>query len=161
MKKLNLGCGEDYKEGWINIDHRDNVKKDIKVDLNKFPYPFKKGKMDLCYMRNTLSFLRDPIRVLKELARITKNGGSVVISAPHALSYSQISGLGHNHHFTENSFNINAMREFQLEKLLKLRSQEFIYNNRWKRFIPFKNYLKIFLRGIYDDIKYEFEVIRT
>ena len=132
MKRLNLGCGDDYKERWINVDYRKNVKKDMEVDLNKFPYPFRKGEIDICYMKNTLSFLKDPIKVLKELARITKEGGLIIISAPHAISYSQISGLGHNHHFTENSFNINAMKEFQLEKLLKLRSQEFVYNNKFK-----------------------------
>ena len=37
MDKLNLGCGEDYRKGWINLDSRDNIRKDIKWNLNKFP----------------------------------------------------------------------------------------------------------------------------
>ena len=28
MKKLNLGCGNDYLQGWVNVDVL-NVKKDV------------------------------------------------------------------------------------------------------------------------------------
>ena len=34
--KLNLGCGTDYKEGWINVDMGD-CKCDVKHDLENFP----------------------------------------------------------------------------------------------------------------------------
>ena len=160
MKKLNLGCGEEYKKGWINLDYRDNIKKDIKHNLNKIPYPFKDNEFDLVYIKNAISFLDNPIRVIKEIARLTKNGGKIVISTPHALSYSYISGLGHKHHFTENTFRDYTMKEYELEKTLKFKGYKFIYNNKWKKFIPFKNYLKIFLSGIYDDIEFEFEVVK-
>mgnify|MGYP001601928825 CR=1 FL=1 len=160
MKKLNVGCGEDYKEGWINLDHRKNVKVDVRHDLNAFPYPFKDNEIAVCYVKNALAFLRDPIRVLKELSRITRKKGKIIVHTPHAISYAYVSGLGHTHHFTENTFNEHAIKEFELEKLLRLRSIEFVYNNRWKKFIPFKKYLKIFLRGLYDDIQYEFEVTK-
>ena len=41
--KLNIGCGNDYKEGWINIDNNsdDNIEKfDLNWDLRN-PLPFK------------------------------------------------------------------------------------------------------------------------
>lgn len=31
--KLNLGCGDRYVEGWVNVDHRSPHKKDLVVDL--------------------------------------------------------------------------------------------------------------------------------
>jgi SAM-dependent methyltransferase len=160
MRKLNLGCGDEYKVGWINVDHRDNIKKDVKHDLNKFPYPFKKGYIDFCFMKGTITFLKDPIKVLKEMARITKKNGKIVVITPHAISYAHLSGVGHETNFTENSFDGSKLKEFQLEKDLKLNSCDFVFHHTWKRYIPFKKYLKIFLHGIYDDIKFEFEVLR-
>jgi len=29
MKKLNLGCGNDYRKGWINVDFNKKVKADV------------------------------------------------------------------------------------------------------------------------------------
>jgi len=160
MKKFHLGSGSDYREGWINIDYRENIKKDVKHDLNKFPYPFKDGEADLCYMKGTITFLKEPLKVLKEMARITKKGGKIIIITPHAISYAHLSGVGHETNFTENSFTPGTLKEFQLEKLIKIEKYKFVYHHAWKRFIPFKKYLKIFLRGLYDDIVYEFKVIK-
>jgi len=160
MRKVNFGCGEEYKEGWINLDYRDNIKKDIKHDLNKFPYPFKNNEIDVAYIKNTIAFLEDPIKVIKELARVTKKGGQIIISTPHAISYSYLSGLGHTHHFTENTFRDYTMKEYEIENILKFEGYKFTYTNKWKKFIPLKKYLKIFLRGLYDDIEFKFSVIK-
>ena len=160
MKKINLGCGDDYKREWINVDYRDNIKKDVQHDLNNFPYPFKDGEMDLCYMKGTITFLKEPIKALREMARITKKGGKIIVITPHAISYAHISGVGHETNFTENSFSPGTLKEFQLEKLLQIEKKKFIYHHRWKKFIPFKKYLKIFLHGLYDDILFEFKVIQ-
>ena len=37
--KLNLGCGKDLKEGYVNLDIVDYGGNQIH-DINKFPYPF-------------------------------------------------------------------------------------------------------------------------
>jgi len=54
MKKLNLGCGEDYKEGYINLDILDNEFVDVIHDLNKFPYPFKDDEFGEIYIHHVL-----------------------------------------------------------------------------------------------------------
>ena len=38
MNKLNLGCGKNLLEGYINVDYY-NKKADVIHDLNKYPYP--------------------------------------------------------------------------------------------------------------------------
>ena len=35
--KLNLGCGKDYRDGWVNVDFYDDSTCDIKHDLEVFP----------------------------------------------------------------------------------------------------------------------------
>ncbi len=157
IKKLNLGCGDDYKEGWINVDFRDNIKTDVKHDLNKIPYPFKENSINVIFMKQVLEHLDHPIKILKELIRICKNGAKIMIYAPHATSYAHISGIEHRGLFTEHTFSEHHLKEYELENL-KLIKQKFFFVNKWKKFIPFKKYLKIFLMGLYDDLYFEFEV---
>ena len=44
-KKLHLGCGLDYKDGYINIDFNKNVKADMYLDLTK-KFPFRDNTID-------------------------------------------------------------------------------------------------------------------
>lgn len=45
MKKLNLGCGFDYRPGWVNLDSNDSIKADIHHDLEK-KLPFEDNPFD-------------------------------------------------------------------------------------------------------------------
>ena len=38
--KLNLGCGKDYIDGWINVDFYDDLNCDVTHDLEVFPWPW-------------------------------------------------------------------------------------------------------------------------
>jgi len=82
-KKLNLGCGEFKKKGYINLDYYSVSEPDIKHDLNKFPYPFKDDEFELIEGEHILEHLYDPFRVMKELHRISKNNGLIIIKVPH------------------------------------------------------------------------------
>lgn len=44
--KLNLGCGVNKKEGFINIDINPRLNPDMVLDLNSQPYPFKNDSVD-------------------------------------------------------------------------------------------------------------------
>lgn len=83
MKKLNLGCGEFKKEGYINVDVRDDVSADVVHDLNNTPYPFKDDEFNLVEADHLLEHLQNPLGVLRELHRIIKNEGIVIIRTPH------------------------------------------------------------------------------
>ncbi len=87
-KYLNLGCGDLYFEGWVNLDYDKKKRVDIIWDLNKYPYPFKNNSFDLIYCSHILEHVNDIFRCLKELRRIIKPGGIIHIRVPH-FSYGQ------------------------------------------------------------------------
>jgi len=83
MNKLNLGCGEDYKESYLNVDFHDHFKVDKVYNLNSFPYPFEDSYFDEIVAFHVLEHLNDPFTVMKELHRIIKPGGKLHIKVPH------------------------------------------------------------------------------
>jgi predicted SAM-dependent methyltransferase len=68
--KLNLGCGEDKKPGYINLDSNPSVGPDVVYNLNIFPYPFADNAFDLIEASHILEHLDKPFAVMKELHRI-------------------------------------------------------------------------------------------
>lgn len=86
MKRLNLGAGCDYREGWINHQHPDTKgdKAERRCDLNVFPWAcFKDAEFDEVEASHILEHLNDIVPVMKELARIIKPGGKLIINVPH------------------------------------------------------------------------------
>ena len=83
MKKLNLGCGNFKKEGYINLDWVKSVKPNVIHDLNSIPYPFKNNYFDLIEGDHILEHLKSPFKILIELHRILKNNGKLIIKIPH------------------------------------------------------------------------------
>ena len=155
MKRLNLGCGKDYLRNYFNIDNNPTHRPDLLYDLNQIPYPLKSNQFDFVRMKMILEHLDKPIEVLKEVVRICKNNALIEVTVPHANSYANITDIQHKHSFTENSFNEKMLEMYGLKELW-LESKEFIFKNKWKKFIPFKWFFKLFLNGIYDDIKFTF-----
>lgn len=83
MKKLNLGCGEIKKEGYVNVDWQSLTNPDVAHDLNSLPYPFPDNSFDIIEAFHVLEHLDKPFAIMKELHRISKPGGKVIIKVPH------------------------------------------------------------------------------
>jgi hypothetical protein len=81
--KLNLGCGEFKKEGYINLDNSPQTKPDIVHDLNLIPYPFPDNSMERVFAEHVLEHLDRPFAVMKEIHRICQPGAIVEIKVPH------------------------------------------------------------------------------
>lgn len=83
LQKINLGCGEDKKEGYVNVDWSPLVHPDVVHDLNVIPYPFPDSSVDLIEAFHVLEHLDKPFALMKEYHRILKPGGVVHIKVPH------------------------------------------------------------------------------
>ena len=83
MKKINLGCGLDIREGYINVDMVPGPGIDVVHDLDKFPYPFKNNEIDVVYASHIIEHLNDLPKSMAELKRICKPGAKIIIRVPH------------------------------------------------------------------------------
>src|SRR3974377_266200 len=55
--KLNVGCGGNYKEGWVNIDLSQKV--DLALDMRE-PVPLSDGSASLIYSEHFFEYLQYP-----------------------------------------------------------------------------------------------------
>lgn len=83
MEKLNLGCGEFKKEGFINVDYYSVSSPDVKHNLNLFPYPFNSNQFEYIEMSHLLEHLDNPFQVIREVHRIARSGAILKIKVPH------------------------------------------------------------------------------
>lgn len=82
-RRLNLGCGEDYKDGYLNVDWSRETKADIVFDLNQLPYPFPDSHFDEILAYHILEHLDKPVAIMRELHRILSPQGLLHIKVPH------------------------------------------------------------------------------
>jgi SAM-dependent methyltransferase len=83
--KLNLGCGLDKRNGYINIDVREEVKPDLVIDLEKeFLKRFDNESVDEIIARDFIEHLSWRIveDFLKDCYRVLKKGGRMYIQTP-------------------------------------------------------------------------------
>lgn len=87
-KAINLGCGNDYINGWINIDADSKMNPDICYDFDKrFPHiQVPTESMDLVYCCHILEHIHYLPELKREFRRILKPKGNVFIVVPHYLS---------------------------------------------------------------------------
>ena len=101
---LDLGCGNKKRPGTVGVDFNDRTAADVIHDLNVFPYPFEDASVDHVYLDNALEHLDDVLRVMEEVYRIVKPGGTVKVIVPYFRSLWAFIDPTHRHFFTVSSF---------------------------------------------------------
>ena len=83
---LNIGCGDVYLDGWINIDFK-SENADLNHDLRK-PLPYGDNSVDFIYNEHFIEHLsvKDAVIVLRDFYRVLKKGG-VLRTATLDLDY--------------------------------------------------------------------------
>jgi ubiquinone/menaquinone biosynthesis C-methylase UbiE len=101
---LNLGCGFNKIDNFVNVDAFDNCEPDVKHDLNSFPYPWGDNSVDGIEMWHVLEHIPNWWEAFEECARILKPGGYLHIRVPDESSATALCYRDHHHVFNKVSF---------------------------------------------------------
>lgn len=98
MIRLNLGCGRDYRPGWINVDGNRSVRADVYCDFTE-GLPFAVDSVDYILLDNVLEHVERNryFAFLSDLHRVCRAGGVIEVYVPHA---SGMYALKHPTHYT-------------------------------------------------------------
>ena len=109
--KYNLGCGEDKRRGFINIDRSRKVSPDILGDVTITPWIWgSESSVDLIFADNLFEHIREErlLKVMQECHRVLKPGGLLQIRVPISTPdnfMAMFSDSSHvNHNFTEETY---------------------------------------------------------
>jgi SAM-dependent methyltransferase len=136
--KVNLGCGNQPKRGFVQLDRYPGEHVDIVHDLNEFPYPFETDSVDEIWMFHVLEHLPDTCRVLEEIHRILKLGAVADIFVPYYNSVGAYTDPTHVRFFTLQTFDYfepGSQFSYYSKARFKILKRE-LRCYRWGKLIP-------------------------
>lgn len=108
-KRVNMGCGEKYMDGWINIDHNPRMKTDILFDFEDLPekkLPIGNNTVDEILAQHVIEHLWELIPFMNECYRILKPTGILKIISPRADSQGLFLDPTHKHGYWPDTFRL-------------------------------------------------------
>ncbi|MEE9448697.1 MAG: hypothetical protein V3V72_01500 [Ignavibacteriaceae bacterium] len=148
-KKLEVGCGDHKREGYIGMDIVPLAGVDVVHDMNKIPWPFAQSEFDEIVFDDVLEHSNNFLGIIEEIYRVSKNSCIIKISVPHFSSDNMYSDPTHTTFFSSRSFNyfdksLGYKHDFYLQnvnfKIRKVHLSFREYFTQTKR--PFFNPLK-------------------
>jgi len=86
-KKLNLGCGRDYRDGWENWDYSASVKADVHLDIARDVFPSDDKTFDLLYVNGVIEQIASHeglVHALNECHRVLTDEGVAIFILPNS-----------------------------------------------------------------------------
>lgn len=102
--KVNLGCGFDVKEGYLNVDAIKTTSRTVVQDLNEDWVLFKDNSIDEIYMKDVIEHLDNLQHLFGEVKRVLKVGGVFCFEFPHYKAPSAYK-ISHKNFFSWNTWN--------------------------------------------------------
>ena len=85
--KLNVGCGKDIKQGWINCDFKQGPGVDRVFDVSQVPIPFEDDSVDEILVCHVLEHIQNWEEVVMEFHRVLKPGGVLTVRVPYGVTF--------------------------------------------------------------------------
>lgn len=113
--KLNLGCGFDKRDGWLNVDNFAECEPDRMLDIEKTPWDLPTDGFEHVLMKHVLEHVGAQFEVfaavMRELYRITAPQGLLEIHVPHVRNDTFWSDPTHVRAFTPLTFVMMSKRQ--------------------------------------------------
>jgi hypothetical protein len=85
--KLNLGCGMNKLEGWLNVDSVAACKPDQLWDLETTPWPWPESSVQEMLFNHSLEHMGQDTKtflaIMSEVYRVGRHGAALAINVPH------------------------------------------------------------------------------
>jgi predicted SAM-dependent methyltransferase len=115
IRKLNLGCGFDKRDGWINADNFPECEPDLMLDVEDADWPFEDGRFDHVLLKHVLEHVgkdfADFARIMRNLYRILSPGGILEIHVPYYRHDTYWSDPTHVRAFTPLTFRMMSKKQ--------------------------------------------------
>ena len=105
-KYLNLGCGKDLRNGWVNVDIQKHVGIQKSFDIEVYPYPFKDNEFDYILVDNVLEHILRIPPLIDELYRIAKPNAIIHIVVPYFNCAAAYNDPTHYHFFNKRTMEL-------------------------------------------------------
>ena len=118
LRKLNLGCGYDKREGFVNADNFPDCQPDVNLNIEQTPWQLENDSFDYVLMKHVLEHVGADFKtfknVMSELYRITAHDGVIEIQVPHYKHETYWSDPTHVRAFTPLTFKMMSKRQNDL-----------------------------------------------
>jgi predicted SAM-dependent methyltransferase len=117
LKKLDLGCGNNKKLGFLGVDRSQDVSPDILHDLDVYPWPFEDESAFEIFSSHFIEHVKDINSFMDECWRILVPRGMMVIIAPYYSSIRSFQDYTHVRPISEATFNYFNQEWMKANKL--------------------------------------------
>jgi SAM-dependent methyltransferase len=97
--KINLGCGNKVRPGFVGVDRTFCAAARVVCDLDR-PLPFRESSIDEAHLDNVIEHVADIAQLMRELVRVSKRGGVLTILTPHFSSLASWRDPTHRYHLS-------------------------------------------------------------
>ncbi|MDI9333525.1 MAG: hypothetical protein QM533_04040 [Cytophagales bacterium] len=143
--KLNLGCGHNKLEGYINVDSATACQPELVCDLNQTPWPWKKNSVAEVVFYHALEHMgatsEEFFAIMQELYRVCRHDALIQITVPHPRHDNFISDPTHVRAITP-----------QLMSLLSLKNCD-LWQAQGASNTPLAHYLHVDFETVHAEVK--------
>ena len=115
MTRLNLGCGFDKREGFVNADKFLRCAPDVAFDIERTPWPFRDSSFEAILLKHVLEHVGADFpsfsRVMGELYRVAAPDGIIDIHVPDFHHDSWWADPTHVRAFTPMTFQMMSKKQ--------------------------------------------------
>ncbi|MGR3310677.1 MAG: class I SAM-dependent methyltransferase [Candidatus Brocadiales bacterium] len=117
MRRIDLGCGNNKRDGYIGIDRYPYPSADIIRDADLHGLPFDDNSVDELYTSHFLEHCHNLVFVMNEIHRVLKLGGRATILVPNIMHSGAFRDPTHVRFFNVESFLYFARHEWVYDGL--------------------------------------------